>query len=119
MPIRKIVAVLIPIIVAAIWGYFFLTITEISVIRFLLVAILMPMVLASFYISILAWSERKKALVVGSLLILLIIGTWTYSFLTTTDLSFTSFLLVAILVPMVFVSFCIPILVWRKRKPKI
>jgi hypothetical protein len=75
--------------------------------------------LASSFISILAWSERKKALVVVAMLILLIIGTWTYSFLTTTDLSLTRFLLVAILVPMVFASCCIPILVWRKRKTKI
>jgi len=59
MSITKIVAMLIPIMTVVIWIYLFLMATEISLTRFLLVSVLVPAVLASFYIAILVWRKSK------------------------------------------------------------
>jgi hypothetical protein len=58
MQIAKLVAMLIPILTVAVWTYFFVN-TELSLTRFILVAVLIPLILASFYIAIKLWRLGK------------------------------------------------------------
>jgi len=60
MQIAKLVAMLIPILTVAVWTYFFLINTELNLTRFILVAVLIPLILASFYIAIKLWHLGKS-----------------------------------------------------------
>lgn len=59
MQIAKLVAMLVPILTVAVWTYFFLINTELNLTRFVLVAVLIPLILASFYIAIKLWRLGK------------------------------------------------------------
>jgi len=57
MLIVKIVAILIPVITAAVWTYFFLTVPTISLTKFFLVALVVPLMLVAIYIMFKVWSK--------------------------------------------------------------
>lgn len=57
MLIAKIIAILIPVITAAVWTYFFLTVPTISLTKFFLVAVLIPLMLVAIYIMSKVWSK--------------------------------------------------------------
>jgi hypothetical protein len=57
MWITKIVAVSIPVVTLAIWIYFFVTTVGVTLTRFLLVSVVVPLALASFYIAFKVWHK--------------------------------------------------------------
>jgi len=120
MSIRKIAAILILIISIAIWAYFFVTTGNPSLHGFLLIAALVPIAFASFYISLLVWNRRKPvavAMLIPAVVTALWISFFLATFLTTMKLSSIDFLPIAmVLLPVVFASFYISLLVWKRRK---
>jgi hypothetical protein len=57
MEIRKIVALAIPITALAIWVYLFSVFTEVNINRFVLVIVLIPLALGTFFIAIKLWQH--------------------------------------------------------------
>ena len=58
MSITKIVAILIPFITLILWIYFFIT-EKVSVIKFYLVLVLVPLGYASLYIAFKVWGKSR------------------------------------------------------------
>jgi len=118
----EIVSLLIPITTFVVWAYFSINtmmIGEISLNRFFLAFVVIPIVLVCFYIGLSVWSRKPR---IGAILIpIATLAVWAYFFLNTLtakDTLPTRLYLLSALIPILFASSCIAFFVWRKSRPK-